>query len=162
MFTKVTMDATMKEKVYYQSTLRKLKSVQDKKVSLYTSIQQLEQQERDCISAMTRTECPNPTTQRITFLYCIKQHSPCESLHRQMETIQQRKAQHAYHTYCLVEQEFIVLCASIRRGYLDLVDQVLTDESCNYIDPINGKTALEEAIKHDRNDIAEKVRLLVK
>jgi hypothetical protein len=46
--------------------------------------------------------------------------------------------------------------------YNDIFNQVVSDETCNYKDRIDGKTALDEAIKHGQSAMEEKIRIFKK
>jgi hypothetical protein len=151
------MNLTQK-KLYYDSTFKKLLSVQKQKLVLLDFIQKLVQNEKDCIDALQLiTDCPNPSTKKIFYSYCIRPNAKCDAFHTEMKTIQQQKSEYMYQKRILDQDEFHVFSAAARYGYLDIIDELLSENSCNYINTLDGRTVLYDAVRYNQFEVVKKL-----
>ena len=132
--------------------------IEKQKIFLNESMQKLSQKEQDCLVALRLiTECLNPSTKKIFYPYCIRPNAKCEIYHIEMEKIQQEKLQHFYQTRILDQDEFILFCGATRHGFLDIIDKLVSENSCNYIDRLDGRTVLYDAVRYEQFEIVKKI-----
>jgi hypothetical protein len=146
-----------KEKIYYETTLSTLHFVLKEKQSLYETKQQLDHQEQECLAALHCTECPNRTSSTHFYTYCLAPNAPCKSLHKEIETIRKQQARYPFQKRGNDQYGFYVLSAAIRHGYMNIIPEIISDDVCNYIDQVDGRTALYDAVKHEQLDIVKQL-----
>lgn len=154
---KETETEKKKEKIYYETTLYNLQWVKQQSPLLYETKQQLDRQEQECLAALHCTECPNHTSSTHFYTYCFAPNAPCKSLHKEIETIRKQQARYPFQKRGIDQYGFFVLSAAIHHGYMNIVPEILSDDVCNYIDQVDGRTALYDAVKHEQLEIVKQV-----
>jgi hypothetical protein len=142
---------------HYEYIVKKVRWIQKEKKLLEKIKLQVDNREKECLDNLRDLGCPNPTTTKHFYIFCIKENAPCETLHKEMEQIQQKLVRYPYQKRILIQEEFIVLSSVIRHGYLDIIPELLSDDVCNYIDQIDGRTALYDAVKHGKVDMVKQL-----
>jgi hypothetical protein len=156
------MEFYAKDNRYYQSTLLSLHSTQKNKIVNQEAIRKLEQKESDCFAALKQINCQNATNvQNHFFKDCIKPNASCATLHKELDVIQQKKTSLLSEKQYIKQREFDVLSAAARHDYLDIIDELVSEEVCNYI-YLDGRTVLYDAVRYKNFESVKKILPWVK
>jgi negative regulator of genetic competence, sporulation and motility len=151
------MELYAKDNRYYQSTLLTHQSTQKNKIANQEAIRQLEQKESECFAALEQINCQNATNlQNHFFKDCIKPNAPCDTLHKELDAIQKKKQSLLSEKQYIKQREFDILSAAARHNYLEIIDELVSEEVCNYI-YTDGRTVLYDAVRYRNFESVKKI-----
>ena len=143
---------------YYQLHL----STQRHKMMNQDAINQLQQKESECFMALVQSKCPNSNNlKNHVFLNCIKPNAPCKFLHIEMDSIQIEKTSLFSEKQYIIQRQFDLLSAVSRYNLLDIIDENVSEEVCNYIYS-DGRTVLYDAVRYHNFESVKKILPWVK